>query len=242
MNAQYSIELPHPFVIGDDELKKIARLLADRIGNLEIRIDCTDDVSRTFNSVNELVTYDNPKTREIVRIYLNSRSDDFAKNATIIFSGSRWGGISLDFRARDDVVTRLRTEILDVIAGVRPWYNVVHRIDFLPIALVACLLLYFGLIVGVAFKLVRVEDSQEDDPSQSAVAQLVVFGGIALLIGVGILLNRFRDRVFPRAVFLIGQGRARFKHLERFQWGFIIAFVASFAAGLVIALWQTIAA
>ena len=240
MNAHYSIELPHAFVIGDDELKKIARLLADRIGNLEICADCADDVSRTFHSVNELVAYENPKPKEIVRIRLNSCSDDCSKNAAIDLSGSRWRGISLDFRARDDVVTHLRTDILDIIVGIRPWYSVMHRIDFVFIGFLAYSILWFGLIVVVAFKWIHVEEDY--DSSHSAFAQLVVFGGIALLVAIGILLNRFRDRVFPRAVFLIGQGRARFKHLERIQWGFIIAFVASFAAGIVLALLQTIAA
>jgi hypothetical protein len=43
-------------------------------------------------------------------------------------------------------------------------------------------------------------------------------------------------------VFLIGQGKNRFQQLERFQWGVIIAFIVSFAAGIIIAIWQAIAA
>lgn len=242
MDAHYSFELPHAFVVGPDELKKLAQLLSVRIGNLEIRADCADDVSRDFMTANDLIAYENSKAKEIRRIHLSARSDDFSKRASIDLSGSRWCGISLDFTARDDVITRLRMQTLDIIAGMRPWYSVMHRIDFVSIGLLAYVLLWFGLLAVVAFKLVPVSDSNEDNPSSSAFAQLVVYGGMAILFGFGIVLNRFRDSIFPRAVFTIGQAEARFKQLERFQWGIVIAFVVSFAAGLVIAIWQAIAA
>lgn len=236
MDAHYSVDLPHAFVAGPDELKKLATLLNDRIGNVEIRVDCADDASRNFTSVRELIVYENPKAKEIRRIHLNARSDDFSKRATIDLSGSRWRGISLNYTARDDVVSRLRTETLDIIAGMRPWYSIMHRVDFVSVSVFAYMLLWFGLLAVVAFKLLPVSESNESDPSSSAFAQLVVFGVIAALFGIGIILNRFRDSIFPRAVFTIGQGESRFKQLERFQWGFVIAFLASFSAGLVIAL------
>ena len=242
MDSHYSVELPHAFVIGSDELKKLAALLDERIGKVEIRVDCADDASRNFTSVRDLVAYENTKTKEIRRIHLAARSDDFSKRATIDLSGSRWRGISLDFTARDDVVSRLRTETLDIIAGMRPWYSIMHRIDFVSVGFFSYILLWFGLLAVVAFRLVPVSDSTSSTPSASAFAQLVIYGGIAALFGIGIVFNRFRDSVFPRAVFAIGQGESRFNHLERVQWGIVIAFVVSFAAGLVTAVWQAIAA
>jgi hypothetical protein len=61
LDAHYSFELPHAFVVGPDELKKLARLLSDRIGNLDIRADCADDVSRDFMTANDLIAYENPR-------------------------------------------------------------------------------------------------------------------------------------------------------------------------------------
>jgi hypothetical protein len=117
-----------------------------------------------------------------------------------------------------------------------------HRVDFASIAFLAYLILWFGLLIVVAFKWVPVDSSKELNPGDSALAQLVLYGGIIVLFAIGIVLNRFRDSLFPRAVFLIGQGKARFQHLERIQWGIIIAFIVSFAAGVVIAIWQAITA
>ena len=242
MDAHYSVELPHAFIAGEDELKKLADLLSDRIGNLEIHSDCADDMDRTFKNVKELAAFENAKGKEIRRLHISARSDDFEKRARIDLSGSRWRGISLNFEARDDVVSRLRTDVLEIIGGMRPWYAALHRVDFVSIAFLAYLLLWCGLLIVVAFRWVPVDLAEEPNPSASALAQLVIYGGIAVLITVGIVLNRFRDSVFPRAVFLIGQGKSRFQHLERIQWGIIVAFFVSFAAGLVIAAYQAIAA
>jgi hypothetical protein len=240
MDAHYSVELPQAFVAGEDEIKKLADLLSDRIGNLEIRADCADDVARTFKTVKELATFENAKGKEIRRLRFSAHSDDFKKRGTIDLSGSRSPGISLDFDARDDVVSRLRNELLDLIGGMRPWYAVLHRVDFASIAFLAYFLLWFGLLIVVAFKWIQVDASKEQNLSGSARAQLIVYGGIALLFALGIVLNRFRDSIFPRAVFLIGQGIARFHYKERIQWGFVIGFIVSFAASLLIAVWQAI--
>ena len=242
MDAHYSVEVPHAFFAGEDELKKLADLLSDRIGTLEIRAECADDVARTFKSVKELATFENAKGKEIRRLHISARSDDFKKRATIDLSDSRWRGISLVFDARDDVVSRLRTEVLDLIVGMRPWYAVLHRVDFVSIAFLAYAVLWFGLLFVVAFKWVPVDSPKEQNPSGSAFAQLVMYGGIAVLFAMGIVLNRFRDSVFPRAVFLIGQGKARFQNLERVHWGIIVAFIVSFASGLVIAVLQALTA
>ena len=117
MDADYSVELLQAFVIGEDELTKLGNLLTDRIGDLDIRADCADDASRMFKTIRELLAYENPKAKEIRRIHLNATSKDFSKRATIDLSGTRWRGLSLNFHASDDVVSRLRTKTLDIVAG-----------------------------------------------------------------------------------------------------------------------------
>jgi hypothetical protein len=87
---------------------------------------------------------------------------------------------------------------------MRPWYAVLHRVDFANIALLAYFLLWFGVLIAAAFRWVPVDSSKEQNPGGSALAQLVIFGVIAILFSTGIALNRFRDSFFPRAVFLIG--------------------------------------
>jgi hypothetical protein len=237
VDANYSVSLSHPFVIGEAELKKLARLLKDRIGDVDIHASCADDISRSFKSIDDLLAFENTKAQAIVRLDLSARSTDFSKRASIEFSGSRWRGIALSLSARDDVVTRLRSEILDICAGMRPWYALLHRIDFFSVSFFAYLVLWLSILAAVAFKWVKVRHANETDPAATAYGQLVVAGVVGLLFATGFALNRFRDTLFPRAVFRIGQGRARFEHLERIQWTVMIGFVVSFVAGVIPLLW-----
>lgn len=242
MNAHYSPDIQHAFVASPDALKKLATLLADRIGNLTIRADCADDSTRDFASIKELLAYENARPKEIRRINFSARSDDLTKRASIDLSGSKWRGISLDYNARDDVVSRLRSDTLDIIEGMRPWYSPVHRVDFVSLGIFANLLLWLGGLALLAFKVFPDTTNAETNSQSSALAQLIVYGGIGFLFASGMMLNRFRDKVFPRAVFTIGQGDKRFQQLEKFQWGGVIAFFASLAAGSIIAVWQAITA
>ena len=130
-------------------MKKLTRLLQDRIGKVQISVDCVDGFSREFNTLKDLSTYENSKSKRIYRIHLSARSDDFSKSATIVFRDSfRFEAeVSIDVTGREDVVSRLKEEILDVMAGMRPWYNVIARVDFF-ITNIGLLLLYFIAVIA----------------------------------------------------------------------------------------------
>lgn len=130
MNVNYSETLSQAFVVGPDELKKLVELLQKRIGEVSISADCIDNIQREFTTVKDLIDYENPKSKRICRIYLSAR-EGFEKSATIAFrdSSSFSGGVSLSITAREDVVLRLKDKILDIVAGTRPWYNSLARLD-----------------------------------------------------------------------------------------------------------------
>ena len=96
MNVSYSKELSHAFVAAPSELQDLVTLLENRIGKVEIRADCTDNISRKFESVNHLIAYRNPKSKEIRRIYFNARSEDYKKSAGIRFIDSLWVRVLID--------------------------------------------------------------------------------------------------------------------------------------------------
>ena len=85
MNVHYSKELPQAFVIGSSELQEIVSLFREYIGAVSIRVKCSDDFSRDFETVKELIAYRNPKSKEIRRIYLTASSDDYKKSGAITF-------------------------------------------------------------------------------------------------------------------------------------------------------------
>ena len=158
MNVHYSKELSHAFVVSPDGLKKLVGLLQKRIGEVDISVKCADDLSREFSTLKDLIAYENPKPKEIRSIYLRARSDDYSKSAAVIFRGYSWlgPGISIDANGREDVISRLKEEILDIIAGMRPKYDVMYRINLVNRAwIVFGILLFVGLLLS--FSILTVE-------------------------------------------------------------------------------------
>ena len=157
MDVHYSDKLKHAFVIRDSELKKLTRLLQDRIGKVDILAHCADGFYREFETVKDLITYENPKSKEICRIRLRARANDGSKSATIDFSDASWEGISIDCTGGEDDVSKFKEKTLDIIAGMRPWYNMLTSINFVSVSIIVFFILYLAarltnfMVAGLRF-------------------------------------------------------------------------------------------
>ncbi len=241
MDANYSEYLSTPFVISTNEVQSLGKLLEEHIGPVKVRLKCADGITRELSSILEVTQYENPRSKEILELRLSARSENWSKEAFIDFSGSRWRGISIEVRADEDSVSKLKTGTLDIIDGSRPWYGTIQSIDFVFAGFVAVLFLWFAAILTVALSRTRQAKSKASSKStekESALGQIVMFAVLAAIFAVGVCLNWLRDSWFPRAVFAIGQGSARFQSLERFHWGFLIATLASVIAGIILLVGQ----
>ena len=224
MNVHYSKELSHAFVVSPDGLKKLVELLQKRIGKVDISANCADDLSRECKTLKDLIDYENPKPKEINSIHLRARSDDYSKSITIVFRKfPRFSsGISIDANGREDVVSRLKEDILDIVAGMRQWYSVMHRVNFFYVFFISWLIL--GIIRILSYISVLALESKW-------VTALLILS-IPLLV-LSFFSNKLRDFFFPPITFAIGQGEARFKRKEQLQWGIVITFFVSLAATLI---------
>ena len=244
MNVSYSKDFPHAFVVGPDELKKLVELLQKRIGKVGIHADCADDLSREFKTLKDLITYENPKPKEIRSIRLNARSDDYSKSATIVFRmpPRHSSGISIDITGREDVVSRLKEEILDIIVGIRPWYGVMYRINFVnPVWVVLGILLVVGILLTFSFLFLALgwmpavpEANRKDLVSRLRSIRTVLLIPQVIFFVIAVFSNKILKSFFPKAVFTIGQGKSRFEHQEKVRWVVIIGFCVSLAASLVV--------
>ena len=239
MDVHYSDHLEHVFVVSPDHLKKLVELLQNRIGKVDINADCADKIERKFKTVKDLIAYENSKSKEIRRVYLRARSDDYSKSATIVFRDSFHvgSGISIDVTGREDVVSRLKEKILDIIGGMLPWYSVMHRVNFFYVFFISWLILFIIRILSyisalaLKFKWIPVDDlltSLAELPRD----WLLILTILSLVLAL--FSNKLRDFFFPPTVFMIGQGESRFKYKEQFQWVVIIGFGVSLAASLVV--------
>ena len=235
MNVSYSKELAHAFVATPSELKELTTLLEENIGKVEIRADCTDDISREFETIEELIAYKNPKSKELRCVYLTARSDDYEKSVRIRFLDSIWTGILIDLAGPENVVSNLKEETQDIIAGMRPWYNVLFHSKFsMTISFIFGMILTLWIQIALGYKVgeIGIISYLRDVMPINLIAAFIILSLCVLF------LKKPFNYLFPKAVFLIGQGETRFKHQQNVLWGVIIAFFVSLAAGLVILIWN----
>ena len=234
MSVNYSEELSQAFIVGPDELKKLIELLQKRIGEVTIRVDCIDKIERKFSTVKELIDYENPKSKRIRRIHLSARSDNYSKSATIVFRGSFFMGVSINVNGREDVVSRLKEDILDIVTGMRPWYDIVYNSKVsITISFIFGMISMLWILSALGYKIgeIGLINFLRD------VMPIQLIASIMFVVVWWFLLKKPYGYLFPQASFLIGQGKSRFKTLEKVRWGVVIAFFVSFAAGLVPLIW-----
>ena len=223
MNVKYSKNLTQAFIAGPSELTKLTELLQDRIGKVEIHADCADNLSRQFETVDDLISYENPKSKEIRCIHLRVSSNHILDSSSIVLPST--DGISIQFTESEDVVSVIRDDILDILAGMRPWYNMLSLINSYP----APVFTYFvACLVALSVDLWLYEYS-----SKIGVAGIIM-GLICVIPAILFLLHKLFNFLFPLQVFTIGQGELRFKDKEWVRWGVVIGFPISLAAGLII--------
>ena len=239
MQGRYSEELIRAFVVGAPELKKLTKLLQDSVGKVRISAHCTDGFSYDFETIDELIGYENPKSKEIQSMNLTAESEDFSKSAKVHFSSSGLELISVRCHGDRDCVSKLKEKILDIIEGTCPWYNVIRRQNI--ILLTSGILLMLWFIWMLLFVLYHIVEFKSESISNFVLAVKDTNLFIRLLLPfMGVLLTIFipnygklQDFVFPPGAFKIGQGKSRFKVKERIQSG-IIGFLVSLATGLII--------
>lgn len=240
MKGRYSEDLIHAFVVGAPELKKLTKLLQDYIGKVEISAGCADGFSNDFETIDRLIGYENPKSKEIQSIYLKAKSEDFSKSAEVRFSDSSLGLISVKCRGDKDYVSKLKEKILDVIEGTCPWYNVIRRKHIVLLTGIILFMLWF--IWMLLFTLYDIVEFKSESISNFVLAAKDMNPFMRLLMScMGILLwifiwnyGKLQDFVFPPTAFKIGQGKSRFKVKERIQWGVVISSLVSLVTGLII--------
>ncbi|MEO9590933.1 hypothetical protein [Rhodopirellula bahusiensis] len=224
IDAKYKFELRDSFIVRVEPLLKLHTLLSERIGPTTIIAECADDVTRAFDSFAKLEQYENARSKRIVNLWLRSSGDSPKKSASVEFT-DKWyfGGTRIEIQARDDVVTRLRSDLLDVIEGFRPWYHWINRFDISGLSIAGLAMVVFGSLGWIAL-------NGSDKPSTAAprvwsIGVLLGVGFSAFWFGTARLLSRFRSTVFPHGTFAIGQEIQRLETAEKWRWGLVIGFV-----------------
>jgi hypothetical protein len=176
--------------------------------NIHAVLRCSDAVSRHFESIDALLAYENPKRAAIEILEISAHFREHGR-AMIVLGSRGWRNeieVSLQGEERD--VMSLRSDLTDIIHGMRAWYS--------PIAVIRESSIWFAAFgVLVAFALFH----QNEKMTPALLAT-----GLACAAAIW-AYSRIQRRCFPYATFRIGQGEERHRLGENIRWGVIVALV-----------------
>lgn len=238
MDATAEFSVNFAFVLEPDRIKKIHKLLTERIAKPSISARCADDMVREFADVRKLLDYENPRDRRILSLTFRSRTDDRKKQARISFADHSWGTITVAIDGAENTVTRLKDELGEIVDGTKAWHWRISRTDFIFVML---LVMVFGYLILQYYK-----DTFEEKDNNPAPHLIETLGAIAIATVIVAsfpastwVLNWIQRRFFPVAIFAIGQESKRFHIDDRIRWSILGGFLVSFAASIVVAgIWS----
>jgi hypothetical protein len=196
-------------------------LYSELPGEKTFTVETEDKYKNTYKTVDDLINLENPKSNQIKKIDFRLSSRDPYLTANISFEKDRTNNIYTHFVADSDEYTPIFDKLLYRIEATKPWYSKLSKTDFITYSLIAYFLLnVFGWIL-VALEVVQTS-SGESDTQVEALARLLVFGIIGVLLFLGWLMNKFRNVVFPSGTFVIGHEAKRHKTLDKVRWTVVV--------------------
>lgn len=203
MSVQFEKTLNHAFVFNEERLGRIAKTLEGEFGEMNIRVKCLDDGVRTFESIDDLLSYENHKDRRILSIvlYAKNTNDNIEEIRVSLQQNAVW----LTVKGSDPHASQCKDDLCDILTGAKPWYWWLSDKDFG---------FFFGLFLVCYWILViyaNWEGTASTDQGNISITKTVVATIIVSIAGLSFAwtMARVRRVSFPFSQFLIGQEKQR---------------------------------
>lgn len=230
LDSNLRTERTHAFTLKKSDIEKIWHLMQQEIGgDLDALIKFSDSIERTAETIDEVLKFENSKTRKIERIEFSARNRETGNKAHLIFEDYKGRPIQIIASGDDTVVTSIGDKMQELIDGLKPWYSVISKLDFVYIV---------GFIVFFIFALANV--MIPDGTNKERLNLLEGVRVMTILISALIVIvfstwgfNQLKAKYFPVASFAIGQGEERHRIEGKVRWGVIISLLVSITASAV---------
>ncbi|MCY4138170.1 MAG: hypothetical protein OXF56_07895 [Rhodobacteraceae bacterium] len=223
MRTRINEELHWPFILSSHAARELHGIVNN--GEVEIEADCNDGMRREFESIDELIDYNNGSSQKILNLKFEStnRVNDEYVSTKIEFCSERSDVFIGECKIRvwisgpDDLVSVLHGRIRTSIQSLRPWHSPLAKIGggvifFFSMGISMAVVLgisiaYFGVTFNLQFNTVT---PQSLDTFLEKFGLIVPITFFALMISwfVGMQLAeqmlRFRQWLFPASTFTIG--------------------------------------
>ena len=221
METELGITINTPFRLNEDNMRKIACLLEEQIGPVEVKVVCKDNAVRKFETIDELAAYDNHDKRKILELKISAycqRTDcnshsrtailRFCSEFSSIFNFSNHSVIYVVIEGQDDWVTAIRTQIYDLIITLKPWYSKYTKFQEKHLTPVLLILITFTTLFLLTFAgLVKIPNSVNE--WSRAGDYILLYGLVGMILiypnaKISEKMMNLRFRYFPSGVFLLG--------------------------------------
>jgi len=218
MKAESQFYTKTAFVLNSVSVSKIWELFESAGLEVEATLECADGISRKVKLLSEIVGYDNARRAQITVFRLTGYSYELKSFSTVTMGGSHSTTVSFSLNGEAALVADMRIKLMDIIDGMKPWFDIIARFDFVGvvIALLTAVGVYYSLLGSNEPKAVVA-------PSQAFYATCLIIGFFCALILLAWGFKKLRHKVFPLAVFEIGQGIKREEVADKIRWSVIVA-------------------
>lgn len=216
-------------------LKEMEKVILDFFDKICFSCKLSNNNTIDFESLDELLNYENPKIRKIVRLSITfgySSEIVFEPNSAI-FSSYKYT-VQGTYQLKDlDKSVLFQTKIKDILNRNKQdrWYTILTKINtmqFLIAILVffACMIIYIVYTKGI---------NQESTFSPLIFDLYIIFWVIFCFFGY--ILSKCRNYLLPIIAYKIGE---QIKEIEKGRelfnkifWGIIVAFTVSFVVAII---------
>lgn len=224
LKASTRFEANHAFVLDEKDIKILWELLDKTCPVYEAKIHCSDEITRTYKDIKELLDYPNPKKSEIISLELYGASENGETTADILIASPYSKKLSFTLKGEERTIAALRADIINHFDGLRPWYSKLATFD----SFILWMIIFFSIIVGG--KLLNPEATIPKLSGSQVIATLLLSAiACGLLYTLANLIGKIAKYCFPIASFAIGQGSKRHAVAENIRWSVLVCFVVSAA-------------
>ena len=121
------------FILDEDRIKSLVNVLQKRVGKPSILATCTDEGTRSFESVEDLLQYENPKGRSITSLEFECANSEKEITAIVEFRSPRKiisaSGVAITVSSTEDQATIVMKEIEEIALGIQPWYSRIAKMS-----------------------------------------------------------------------------------------------------------------
>lgn len=231
-------------VVDEKELRRLDEIIKNiftdsretTILNLKYNIKCSDGSLIETDDVNEVISEENSKNRQIEYIKVYAENPESSNKLSISLGGGKYSfeknvyySISGDTR---DWVYLTASKIEERIKNLKTWYSIIPKIDS------AWIVFIFIILIQI-----YVASYPKKDVEVTPKAILIFLVAIVVVYIVYKLIKKADHYLFPSVVFRLGDGIKRHDDVVKLRgqifWTILVSFIISLVAGLTIFLYTS---